>query len=609
MNDIIYLEPDAEITSVIDKIRKSQNDAVVLVIPRGGTLAQSIINLKLLIRSAREHNKGIALVSSDKITANLSNQLEIKIFSKVSDAEKAQIRPIEEIKRPEIVEDEPVPNLKANTYKKYSLANLNSKALENQEEEEVPEEEAAEPEEDEPTFRKRPVGQQVQEYLDKDDKPRQGITGQNYDENEALPIEAEEDEVDDQIRVSPDSQELRLSRKHIKTEGSRKPFLMVAIIVLLILSVSAAFIFAPKAKALVVLKTRDADEKLNILVSRDAKPQDGVLAVSGQIIDLEKESTKTYPASGKKNVGEKAKGTVTITNQYSYQNPIKIAKGTKIISDNKSFILQADVTVPIAKASAVIENNLPVLKTTPGTVDGEVVAEQSGEIYNLAAGKTLYIASYADKKDKVYAQSKSAFSGGTDKEVNVVTDKDLSDAETALKAEMLEAAKPELTDEAGKGSFRILESNISADVISQSSNKNADDEADNFDFKMKIKFFVIGFKESDVKKAVLEGIKQKAKSDEMIVNPDESEITYKIVDSDIDNAQMNLEASFKGKIGKSLSADVIKKSLKNKSLSGAENYLRSLDGVDSASVIIWPTFWQRTPFSADRIEVKFDYNK
>ncbi|MEK7097467.1 MAG: hypothetical protein AAB906_01305, partial [Patescibacteria group bacterium] len=90
MNEIIYLEPSEEITSVIDKIRTLPGDSASFVIPRGATIAQSIVNLKLLKKSAEGMKKEISLVAIDRISRNLASQIGLTVYSKVSEAQKAR---------------------------------------------------------------------------------------------------------------------------------------------------------------------------------------------------------------------------------------------------------------------------------------------------------------------------------------------------------------------------------------------------------------------------------------------------------------------------------------------------------------------------------------
>jgi len=133
-NKIIYLEPDEDITSVINRIRKSDEDGVILAIPRGGTIGQSAVNLKLLVRNAATLEKSIGLVTNDKITQNLASRLEIKTFSKVSEAETASLGSAK-IAKPKIEanggrEDQiVVGGLNVHTYQKYSGDDVDHKAL------------------------------------------------------------------------------------------------------------------------------------------------------------------------------------------------------------------------------------------------------------------------------------------------------------------------------------------------------------------------------------------------------------------------------------------------------------------------------------------------
>ncbi len=596
MNDIIYLEADEEITSVIDKIRKSQNEVVILVVPRGGTIGQSIINLKLLMRSAKTHGKATALVSADKITANLANQLKISVFSNVAEAEKAHIKPVaEELKSGQDNSNSDM-GLKVNAYKRYSLANLNAKVDSDEGVEETNVDDSVEDDnEEEPQFKKR----SIEHYEDEIDQQVEIDSEENYDDKDQYIN-------NDKAYMKQDNQDPIIKKKHIKTEGSRRILFAIIVAALFVVIIGSGVYFLPSAKATVILKTRDIDEKVSVLVGRDIKSANETLAAPGKIVDLEKESTKTVASTGKKNVGEKAKGTVTISNLYNFQSSIKLAKGTKIVSDSKEFILQAEVIVPVAKATAAIENNIPVLKTTAGTIDVEVVADKSGDTFNLSARK-FDVAGFVSTK--VFAESKAAFTGGTNKEVKIVTEEDLTKAEADIKAELLELAKKELAAKATESNLKILEGQISSETVSQDASKKVDDESDSFDFKMKIKFFVLGFLEDDIKKTVTKGIEGKIDVNEMIINPEKSNIVYKVKTSNIDNGEMELEAVFTGKVGKKIDVDMVKSNIKNKDVKAAKSYLSSVDGVDSSSINILPNFWQRTPMIADKISVEFDYNK
>jgi hypothetical protein len=63
--DTIYIDIDEEITGIIDKVRSSPGKIVALVLPKRASVLQSIVNMKLLKRSADEAKKNLVLITSE----------------------------------------------------------------------------------------------------------------------------------------------------------------------------------------------------------------------------------------------------------------------------------------------------------------------------------------------------------------------------------------------------------------------------------------------------------------------------------------------------------------------------------------------------------------
>src|SRR4051794_11658211 len=63
--DTIYIDIDDEITAIIDKVNASKERIVALVLPKRATVFQSIVNMKLLKRSAEDSKKQIVLITSE----------------------------------------------------------------------------------------------------------------------------------------------------------------------------------------------------------------------------------------------------------------------------------------------------------------------------------------------------------------------------------------------------------------------------------------------------------------------------------------------------------------------------------------------------------------
>ena len=125
----IFLEPDDEITDVIDKLEQADKDIVVLIIPKSATIFQSIVNLKLIKRKADEWNKRLAIVTDSQHGRKLAEQVGIGVYRKT--------------KVDKIVQEEGKKKAVNETKERFPLASMKKK--EEKEEESAPEEEGSSP--------------------------------------------------------------------------------------------------------------------------------------------------------------------------------------------------------------------------------------------------------------------------------------------------------------------------------------------------------------------------------------------------------------------------------------------------------------------------------
>ena len=63
--DVIYLDIDDDITTIVDKVGSSKEKIVALVLPKRFATLQSIVNMRLLKRSADSASKNIVLITSE----------------------------------------------------------------------------------------------------------------------------------------------------------------------------------------------------------------------------------------------------------------------------------------------------------------------------------------------------------------------------------------------------------------------------------------------------------------------------------------------------------------------------------------------------------------
>lgn len=126
----------------------------------------------------------------------------------------------------------------------------------------------------------------------------------------------------------------------------------------------------------------------------------GTLTYTLQSFDID--DSQSVTSIGTTHVERKASGSVTVVNTYS-SAPVKLVKNTRFQTpDGLIFRTPADISIPGMRATA------------PGTVQISLVADQTSDKYNIAPVSrfTLPGLQGGPMYDKVYAQSRTAFSGG-----------------------------------------------------------------------------------------------------------------------------------------------------------------------------------------------------
>lgn len=581
--DIIYLEPDEEITSVIDKLKASESNAISLVIPRGATLAQSIVNLKLLRKSAEGFDKNISLISSDRIARNLSSQLGIAVYSKVSEAQNA--KPIE--KPIEIEQEKENDEFKINNY---SMNDDESEKVEdlaptNDGDEETDFDEEEDNTEDDNY--KHAIREALKDSPEEEDEP----------EFKRETIEPREPKEENTKKDDGEKKDMK------KSTFSRKPLIITASIVFVLL-LAASYLLLPYANARVIVKTEDYKFEDNIIVSKDvAEISVKDLQIPGQLVRIEKEFTKEFDSTGTKDAGEKAIGKIVAYNDYD-DKPLLLQKGTKFSANDKIYISTEDATVP-GFTFTILPG--PRLVTNPGSVEISVEADKAGDQYNIGPSDFSILTIPSEKQDKIYGKSTTAFTGGVTKEIKIVTESDLTNAEKSLIEELNKSMKAELIESADSQKISVIEDAIAGDIISSTSDSEINNEKDKFNYTLKYSISTIGFIQSDLYDVVRKAVESKLE-DKMLIDPEKSEITYKFKEAGSDS-KIILAIGLNGKIASKLTEDNLKRGILNKSISEASSILKENEVVSDVAIDPWPNFIKRMPLMAKRINIDFDYEK
>ena len=95
--EVIYLEPEDDITDVLTKLQRAEQKLVALVPPKKATILRSVVNMKLIARTAKDCEKVAVIVTGDPAVIKLAMATRIPV------AKTLQSRPM--VPTPEMLQE------------------------------------------------------------------------------------------------------------------------------------------------------------------------------------------------------------------------------------------------------------------------------------------------------------------------------------------------------------------------------------------------------------------------------------------------------------------------------------------------------------------------
>ncbi len=298
---------------------------------------------------------------------------------------------------------------------------------------------------------------------------------------------------------------------------------------------------------------------------------------------------KTIPVTGKKNIGDPAKGAITIYNKTLSAHTF--SKGTELSNGSLKFTLDADVQV--ASASEDLNGR------TFGKGTGAITASQIGPDSNLPANKTFSIKGFST--DEAVANNTQALAGGTSKQVTVVSRADYDDFLKAVSDDLVDKAKQELSAEV-QGNEKLIDETIATSVTQKTFNQELDQEATELSGNATITVKGTSYNEDDVK-TLLKAFIAKDVPAGYTLAEGRTHVTIENVKV-LKDGKITAKATIKSDAVPTLDIASIRKNLAGKKLAEAESYLRSLAGIAGMEVHFNMSFDKsRLPMNTQNITV------
>ncbi len=367
-------------------------------------------------------------------------------------------------------------------------------------------------------------------------------------------------------------------------------FLPIVVILFILLSLGALGAFAywqlPKADVTVLVGADNMQKDMDITLSPNVQSVDkDKLIIPANAIDTQVNGDKTASTSGKKNVGNPARGTVTLYNKTT--NSKTFPSGTILIANSLKFSLDSEASV--ASASDTGEG------LTYGKTDVKISASNLGPEGNLSSGTTF---SFADFPGSSYsAKNNDALSGGTSRQVSAVSKADQDNLLDSLSSDLKEKAKSDLFQKKGN-TEKILDESIKLNFTNKKFDKNVDTEGATLTLSLSAKMTAFSYKEED--------LNMLAKASIINNIPDDFEFakdqtTIKVNDSKPQkDGSLLASATVTARLTPKVALDKIQKELAGKTITAVQDILKNEKNVVGVEIHNDSPF----PFKRDTLPLK-----
>lgn len=364
-------------------------------------------------------------------------------------------------------------------------------------------------------------------------------------------------------------------------------------LIVMILGAGGAYLFLPQAQVVVYIEPRILEKDTEITADptvREINEQSKL--IPGEIVETQVSGIETGQATGKKQIGDPAKGVMVVYNKTD--SPKTFNKGT-ILSASGGLQFSLDTSVTIASQSASTEG------ISFGKAKVEVTAEDIGPDGNLPSGTDLTIA--GSPSSQFAAKTEGNLSGGTSKEVTVVTDADQKKLLAALTNNLKQKARDELQSKLVDK--KVLEEALSEEIVKRTYSKNINDQANEFSLNLTVKLKGTAFNENDLKTIVAKLVETNVPKD-FLLNIADAETRADVSRVDKDGKVIFL-ARFRAKLLPKIETDVLRQQIRGKTPYQAAEILKGYENVLGSDIKINPPLpaqLQRLPFLQQNIKIQ-----
>lgn len=418
----------------------------------------------------------------------------------------------------------------------------------------------------------------------------------------------------DQVSSQDNKQDLKSSlRKNSLPAGNRKKpgkkqkikvIIAIGIILGLLVSALVSF-FLLKSNYQVVVAIQPSvhqmQKELSILLDPTIAQSDPELNLLKAVrITKEVSGNESTLTTGVKQVGENASGEIRILNKTDEDKTFE--KGTVVSADSLEFTLDEKVEVPAS--SVEVSNTGDSEKREYGQKNARVVAKEIGTESNVSKDTDFKIESFST--DTYSAKAVEDFSGGSSREIRVVSETDYQELLTTLKQRLLKQARDEMI-ESQKIDLHIVPTE-EFKILSQEYSAEIGDEIDEISLSLKLELSGLSYTNQDLLDLA------------RVVLADDVPENYQFVDSGLkvdskiaeleedEDSQLRIETKLQGQAQAIIDSNSLINDLPNMSIEEASLKLSQLDQVAEVNFQFTPSvtdsLFKKLPSKIEKIKIE-----
>jgi len=359
-----------------------------------------------------------------------------------------------------------------------------------------------------------------------------------------------------------------LFSKFKNIDFKKRTVIIIPVVIIVLLLLAVFFLYSLRKATISILVNPKQDSKTaSVTFSSSSTTDIPNSVVAAEPVSVSEDGTVTEQATGKKNVGTASKGAVTIFNIAT--GNLTLSSGTTITSSNGlEFTLDNDVTVASGDA---------ILGASTATVN--VTAADIGQDYNLPSGTKFTI---SGQDSSVAAKNDNAFSGGSSKQVTVISDNDIQKALTDLPKQLEDKARNDIKGKVS-GNNSLLDTFTDESVDKKSFDKKSGDQASQITLTGTVTFTNLSYKNTDLvnlANSIFNSPDMQLSKDNLSVNA-KNIVTEK-------NGDVSLDLTINANLLPKIDPVTVTQQIAGSTLQKARNVISSFPQVENVGILINP---------------------